>query len=443
VVDVSSFDAGEVTLSGPDGDHPAIGVVPTNASFTQFDVLFAPLTAAGTYQLIVGPTIADVYGNLMDQDGNLVPGESTDAYTTTFTLAAPRVTAMLPSGTVMQPVDHVRLTFDQPMDPSTFSTDSFALTGPDGSPIAITGVTAVPFTNNTQFDVSFDTQGANGSYALTVSPGTIADQYGNLLSSPFTASFTITGGPHVSSFSPTGNVSGPIDHVRVTFDRPIDASTFTPDQVSTFIGPDGNPVPINSVVEVAGTNHTQFDVTFDSQSAPGTYTLTLSSGITDLFGNPLTEAMSQLVTNGGFETGNFSGWTQSGDTSSTGVISGPPDGSTIHSGTHAAEFGPSSLGFLTQILATMPGITYTLDFWLSHPSTDSGTEWLVQVGGNTLMDVHNPGNFNYTEFRFTFTATSSSTALRFGFMEPPSYFYLDDVSVTPASGSTTDRFTIT
>jgi hypothetical protein len=188
VVDVSSFDAGEVTLSGPDGDHPAIGVVPTNASFTQFDVLFAPLTAAGTYQLIVGPTIADVYGNLMDQDGNLVPGESTDAYTTTFTLLGPQVTATTVAPG--RPVDHALVTFDRPMDPSTFSMDSFALAGPDGSPIAITGASAVPFTNNTQFEVDFDPSNAIGRYTLTVHAG-VADVYGNVLAADLTTSFTV------------------------------------------------------------------------------------------------------------------------------------------------------------------------------------------------------------------------------------------------------------
>jgi hypothetical protein len=448
---LSSLTTAAVSLSGPDGSHAAVAVVPTPGSnFMQFDVLFAPLTAAGTYTVTVAPTVADIYGNRMDQDNNLVPGESSDAYTNNFTLVGPQVTAVSPTGTVAQPVDHVRLTFNESINPSSFTLSQItAFTRTVGTTVtdvrpALTGVTPVPFTNNTQFDVAFNTQGANGSYALTLSAA-VADAYGNPLGAPFNAQFTLAGGPHVTSFSPTGTVSGPVDHVRVTFDRTIDVSTFTSAQVTFNRG--GTAIPVTGVVEVAGSNHTQFDVTFASQSGGGSYSLTLSSNITDLFGNPLSGAsMTQLVANGGFESGSFSGWTQSGDTSFTSVISGSPDGTTIHSGTHAAQIGPSGpgLGFLTQTLATTAGVTYTLDFWLSHPYSDvgQGVEWLVRVGGVTLTDVHDPDSFSYTHFTFTFTATSSATVLQFGFVEPPQYFYLDDVSVTPVSGGLTNVFTI-
>jgi hypothetical protein len=140
-----------------------------------------------------------------------------------------------------------------------------------------------------------------------------------------------------------------------------------------------------------------------------------------------------LVTNGGFEAGNLSGWTQSGATNDMNVITGTAGGDRIHSGTHAGQFGPGNLGFISQALATTPGASYNLDFWLSNPVGGGGTEWLVRVGGNTLMDVHDASRFNYTHFTFTFTATSSSTDLTFGFAHPPNWFYLDDVSVTPTA----------
>jgi len=61
-------------------------------------------------------------------------------------------------------------------------------------------------------------------------------------------------------------------------------------------------------------------------------------------------AFANLVANPGFETGDFAGWTQSGDTSFSGVDGNP------QSGTFAAFFGPiGGNGFISQDLATMAG----------------------------------------------------------------------------------------
>src|SRR5207342_1372158 len=70
-------------------------------------------------------------------------------------------------------------------------------------------------------------------------------------------------------------------------------------------------------------------------------------------------ANANLVTNGGFETGDFTGWTNGGNTGFTGV-----DPGIQHSGTYGAFFGPiGSNGFLSQTLATTAGGVYTLSFW--------------------------------------------------------------------------------
>jgi len=136
-----------------------------------------------------------------------------------------------------------------------------------------------------------------------------------------------------------------------------------------------------------------------------------------------------LVTNPGFETGDFTGWTQSGSTGFTGV-----DVGNAHSGTYAAEFGPiGSLGFIWQDLTTVPGETYDLTFWL-HSRSSGTNEYQVYWGGVLLTDIINSPSFPYTEISFgNLTASSSSTELKFGFRNDPSWFDLDDVSVSVTS----------
>ena len=152
-----------------------------------------------------------------------------------------------------------------------------------------------------------------------------------------------------------------------------------------------------------------------------------------------TPAFANLVSNPGFETGDFTGWTQFGNLQATGVGTSSPSGVGPHSGEFLAFFGAvGSDGGIFQNLTTVAGQTYNLTFWLA---VDSGTpnDFSVLWNGAFVTGGTDVGPSGYTQFSFTgLLATSSSTQLSFSFRHDPAWFELDDVSVerAPDGGNT-------
>ncbi len=88
-VNPATFTPSQVALTGPAGTVSGISVAAvTGSNDHQFTISFPSQTAPGTYTLKVGPDIQDWYGNAMNQNGNLINGEASDAFTDTMYLSA-------------------------------------------------------------------------------------------------------------------------------------------------------------------------------------------------------------------------------------------------------------------------------------------------------------------------------------------------------------------
>ena len=145
-----------------------------------------------------------------------------------------------------------------------------------------------------------------------------------------------------------------------------------------------------------------------------------------------------LIINGDFETGDFTGWTVTHAPSGSNIFvdHGPGPDTTF-----GAFFGARGSDFdrISQAFATTPGAFYTLSFF--YQVTNLGTPipahngfdvlWNgVSIGGGLFpqFDV-NPG---FGTFTFHLQATSALTTLEFDGRNAPFFDFLDDVSVTAA-----------
>jgi hypothetical protein len=258
-------------------------------------------------------------------------------------------------------------------------------------------------------------------------------------------------GPYVTASAPTDPVQS-LDHVTVTFNQPTDPATFTPDQV-TLTDPNGNPVTITQDHIVPNADGTVYTISFNPRTALGQYTLTVGPNVTDVHGNPMDQdfdgipgeptdvyhaaftVTNELVINGGFETGDFSGWSRTIEDTFVGSSPNPP-----HSGRFAAQV--SSFGdlqeFFSQDLSTTPGATYHISFSYFR---DGRTPANLQVFWGPFLNIYSEFDsaaHDYVEHTIDLVATDTTTRLAFFVRNERGFDALDDVSVTKRGGRVGD-----
>jgi subtilase family serine protease len=146
-----------------------------------------------------------------------------------------------------------------------------------------------------------------------------------------------------------------------------------------------------------------------------------------------------IVQNGGFETGDFTGWTLVGQAwvgytvyNAVGTDYDRPGlAHTGYFGAYLHEMG--SVATLSQTLNTVPGQQYVVSYWLSSPGMYGTESFAVSWDGNTLTNLAlaDPPAFAWTNFQFVAMADDTNTVLQFAAQNDGFGFCLDDVSVTP------------
>jgi len=143
-----------------------------------------------------------------------------------------------------------------------------------------------------------------------------------------------------------------------------------------------------------------------------------------------------LINNGSFETGDFTGWTTGGNFEATGVTTGPFYAySGAEDGSYYVYLGPvGSDATLSQTFTTTAGAQYNISFWFASVG-DNPSDFSALWDGTPLLSLTNPNTgSNWTQYTFTATGTGTDT-LTFSFRDDPAFMALDNVSVTQAPSS--------
>jgi hypothetical protein len=203
-------------------------------------------------------------------------------------------------------------------------------------------------------------------------------------------------------------------------------------------------------IAAPGSGSSTMTITVSSSATPGTSTITVTGTGGSTTHNTsvvltVTPAGGSSLTNGGFETGNFTGWTTAGITS---VIAGA-----AHSGSFGAQIG--STGASTDSSAaqtfTLPAGSPTISFWYNNHCPDTVTfDWAtvtlldnVTSTTTTLLAKTCTPTGVWTQVTFNATANAGhSVTLTLANHDDnlagdPTFTWYDDVTVTSGAPDTT------
>ncbi len=147
---------------------------------------------------------------------------------------------------------------------------------------------------------------------------------------------------------------------------------------------------------------------------------------------------TNLLTNGGFETGDFTGWTTGGNFEDTEVVTGAFYVYTgAQEGSFYAVMGPvGSDGTLSQTFSDTVGAHYTFSFWLNAVGDDP-SDFSASWNGTQLLSLSDPNTGGaWTQYSYSTTGTGTDT-ISFAFRDDPAFIALDNVSVSPGTTGTT------
>jgi VCBS repeat-containing protein len=153
----------------------------------------------------------------------------------------------------------------------------------------------------------------------------------------------------------------------------------------------------------------------------------------DVVGSMTEDAGPTVLINGGFETGDLSGWFAGSAVDVTFVGIGGAFGN------YAAHLGPTGGDSISQLVATTPGQHYTLDFVVSGDPESTGNSLTVFWDGATILATTDQfGGFTHYTFDVVGAAAQANTALVFSYADDGTGLFLDQVAVQPTPGPATE-----